>query len=74
MGAMKLNIKKKEVRKIDSEPEVTTRYVSTSSVSSKKVGIDINVIGLNTEEAIREPQTAAEAIRIPGPKAFIFDC
>ena len=38
MGAMKLNIKKKEVRKIDSEPEVATRYVSTSNVSSKKSG------------------------------------
>ena len=36
MGAMKLNIKKKEVRKIESEPEVATRYISTSSVSSKK--------------------------------------
>ncbi len=42
MQAMvKLNIKKK--KEIESEPEVVTRY--TSSVSSKKVGIDITLIG-----------------------------
>ncbi|MGP1513954.1 endonuclease MutS2 [Gemella taiwanensis] len=70
MGAMKLNIKKKEVRKIDSEPEVTTRYVSTSSVSSKKVGIDINVIGLNTEEAIREIEDYMDKVILQGYDTF----
>ena len=70
MGAMKLNIKKKEVRKIDSEPEVTTRYVSTSSVSSKKVGIDINVIGLNTEEAIRKIEDYMDKVILQGYDTF----
>ena len=70
MGAMKLNIKKKEVRKIDSEPEVATRYVSTSSVSSKKVGIDINVIGLNTEEAIREIENYMDKVILQGYDTF----
>ena len=66
MGAMKLNIKKKEVRKIESEPEIAKRYVSTSSVSSKKVGIDINVIGLNTEEAIREIENYMDKVILQG--------
>ena len=70
MGAMKLNIKKKEVRKIDSEPEVATRYVSTSNVSSKKVGIDINVIGLNTEEAIREIENYMDKVILQGYDMF----
>ncbi len=70
MGAMKLNIKKKEVRKIDSEPEVATRYVSTSNVSSKKVGIDINVIGLNTEEAIREIENYMDKVILQGYDTF----
>ena len=70
MGAMKLNIKKKEVRKIDSEPEVATRYVSTSNVSSKKVGIDINVIGLNTEEAIREIEDYMDKVILQGYDTF----
>ena len=70
MGAMKLNIKKKEVRKIDSEPETTKRYVSTSSVSSKKVGIDINVIGLNTEEAIREIENYMDKVILQGYDTF----
>lgn len=70
MGAMKLNIKKKEVRKIDSEPEVATRYVSTSNVSSKKVGIDINVIGLNTEEAIREIEDYMDKVILQGYETF----
>ena len=70
MGAMKLNIKKKEVRKIDSEPEVATRYVSTSSVSSRKVGIDINVIGLNTEEAIREIENYMDKVILQGYDTF----
>ena len=70
MGAMKLNIKKKEVRKIDSEPEVAKRYVSTSSVSSKKVGIDINVIGLNTEEAIREIENYMDKVILQGYDTF----
>ena len=70
MGAMKLNIKKKEVRKIESEPEVATRYISTSSVSSKKVGIDINVIGLNTEEAIREIENYMDKVILQGYDTF----
>ena len=70
MGAMKLNIKKKEVRKIDSEPEVAKRYVSTSNVSSKKVGIDINVIGLNTEEAIREIENYMDKVILQGYDTF----
>ena len=70
MGAMKLNIKKKEVRKIDSEPEVATRYVSTSNVSSKKVGIDINVIGLNTEEAIRGIEDYMDKVILQGYDTF----
>ena len=70
MGAMKLNIKKKEVKKIDSEPEVATRYVSTSNVSSKKVGIDINVIGLNTEEAIREIEDYMDKVILQGYDTF----
>ena len=70
MGAMKLNIKKKEVRKIDSEPEVAKRYVSTSSVTSKKVGIDINVIGLNTEEAIREIENYMDKVILQGYDTF----
>ena len=70
MGAMKLNIKKKEVRKIDSEPEVARRYVSTSNVSSKKVGIDINVIGLNTEEAIREIENYMDKVILQGYDTF----
>ena len=70
MGAMKLNIKKKEVRKIESEPEITKRYVSTSSVSSKKVGIDINVIGLNTEEAIREIENYMDKVILQGYDTF----
>ena len=70
MGAMKLNIKKKEVRKIDSEPEVATRYISTSNVSSKKVGIDINVIGLNTEEAIREIEDYMDKVILQGYDTF----
>ena len=70
MGAMKLNIKKKEVRKIDSEPEVATRYVSTSNLSSKKVGIDINVIGLNTEEAIREIENYMDKVILQGYDTF----
>ena len=70
MGVMKLNIKKKEVRKIDSEPEVATRYVSTSNVSSKKVGIDINVIGLNTEEAIREIENYMDKVILQGYDTF----
>lgn len=70
MGAMKLNIEKKEVRKIDSEPEVAKRYVSTSSVSSKKVGIDINVIGLNTEEAIREIENYMDKVILQGYDTF----
>ena len=70
MGAMKLNIKKKEVRKIDSEPEVATRYVSTSNISSKKVGIDINVIGLNTEEAIREIEDYMDKVILQGYDTF----
>ncbi len=70
MGAMKLSIKKKEVRKIDSEPEVAKRYVSTSSVSSKKVGIDINVIGLNTEEAIREIENYMDKVILQGYDTF----
>ena len=70
MGAMKLNIKKKEVRKIDSEPEVAKRYVSTSSVSSKKVGININVIGLNTEEAIREIENYMDKVILQGYDTF----
>ena len=70
MGAMKLNIKKKEVRKIDSEPESDKRYVSTSSVSSKKVGIDINVIGLNTEEAIREIENYMDKVILQGYDTF----
>lgn len=70
MGAMKLNIKKKEVRKIESEPEVAKRYVSTSSVSSKKVGIDINVIGLNTEEAIREIENYMDKVILQGYDTF----
>ena len=70
MGAMKLNIKKIEVRKIDSEPEVATRYVSTSNVSSKKVGIDINVIGLNTEEAIREIENYMDKVILHGYDTF----
>lgn len=70
MGAMKLNIKKKEVRKIDSEPEIAKRYVSTSNVSSKKVGIDINVIGLNTEEAIREIENYMDKVILQGYDTF----
>ena len=70
MGSMKLNINKKEVRKIDSEPEVAKRYVSTSSVSSKKVGIDINVIGLNTEEAIREIENYMDKVILQGYDTF----
>ena len=70
MGAMKLNIKKKEVRKIDSEPEVAKRYVSTSNVSSKKVGIDINVIGLNTEEAIGEIENYMDKVILQGYDTF----
>ena len=70
MGAMKLNVKKKEVRKIDSEPEVAKRYVSTSNVSSKKVGIDINVIGLNTEEAIREIENYMDKVILQGYDTF----
>ena len=70
MGAMKLNIKKKEVRKIESEPEIAKRYVSTSSVSSKKVGIDINVIGLNTEEAIREIENYMDKVILQGYDTF----
>ncbi|MGX7112836.1 endonuclease MutS2 [Gemella cuniculi] len=70
MGAMKLNIKKKEVRKIDSEPEVATKYVSTSSVSTKKVGIDINVIGLNTEEALREIENYMDKVILQGYDTF----
>lgn len=70
MGAMKLNIKKKEVRKIDSEPEVAKRYVSTSNVSSKKVGIDINVIGLNTEEAMREIENYMDKVILQGYDTF----
>lgn len=70
MGAMKLNIKKKEVRKIDSEPEVAKRYVSTSNVSSKKVSIDINVIGLNTEEAIREIENYMDKVILQGYDTF----
>ena len=70
MGAMKLSIKKKEVRKIDSEPEVAKRYVSTSSISSKKVGIDINVIGLNTEEAIREIENYMDKVILQGYDTF----
>ena len=70
MGAMKLSIKKKEVRKIDSEPEVAKRYVSTSNVSSKKVGIDINVIGLNTEEAIREIENYMDKVILQGYDTF----
>ena len=70
MGAMKLNIKKKEVRKIDSEPEVAKRYISTSNVSSKKVGIDINVIGLNTEEAIREIENYMDKVILQGYDTF----
>ena len=70
MGAMKLNIKKKEVRKIESEPEIAKRYVSKSSVSSKKVGIDINVIGLNTEEAIREIENYMDKVILQGYDTF----
>lgn len=70
MGAMKLNIKKKEVRKIESEPEIAKRYVSTSRVSSKKVGIDINVIGLNTEEAIREIENYMDKVILQGYDTF----
>ena len=70
MGAMKLSIKKKEVRKIDSEPEVAKRYVSTSNVSSKKVGIDINVIGLNTEEAIRKIENYMDKVILQGYDTF----
>ena len=70
MGAMKLNIKKKEVRKIESEPEIAKRYVSTSSISSKKVGIDINVIGLNTEEAIREIENYMDKVILQGYDTF----
>ena len=70
MGAMKLNIKKKEVRKIESEPEIAKRYVSTSSVSSKKVGIDINVIGLNTEEAIRKIENYMDKVILQGYDTF----
>ena len=70
MGAMKLNIKKKEVRKIESEPEIAKRYVSTSNVSSKKVGIDINVIGLNTEEAIREIENYMDKVILQGYDTF----
>lgn len=70
MGAMKLNIKKKEVRKIESESEIAKRYVSTSSVSSKKVGIDINVIGLNTEEAIREIENYMDKVILQGYDTF----
>ena len=70
MGAMKLNIKKKEVRKIDSEPETTQRYISTSKVSSKKVGIDINVIGLNTEEAIRVIEDYMDKVILQGYDTF----
>ena len=70
MGSMKLNINKKEVRKIDSEPEVAKRYVSTSNVSSKKVGIDINVIGLNTEEAIREIENYMDKVILQGYDTF----
>ena len=70
MGAMKLNIKKKEVRKIDSEPEERTRYISTSNVSSKKVGIDINVIGKNTEEAIREIEDYMDKVILQGYDTF----
>ena len=70
MGAMKLNIKKKEVRKIDSEPEVATRYVSTSNGSSKKLGNDINVIGLNTEEAIREIEDYMDKVILQGYDTF----
>ena len=70
MGAMKLSIKKKEVRKIDSEPETTQRYISTSKVSSKKVGIDINVIGLNTEEAIRVIEDYMDKVILQGYDTF----
>ncbi|MGX7096142.1 endonuclease MutS2 [Gemella bergeri] len=70
MGSMKLNIKKKEVRKIDSEPEEVTRYVSTSNVSSKKVGIEINVIGKNTEEAIREIEDYMDKVILQGYDTF----
>lgn len=70
MGAMKLNIKKKEVRKIDSEPETTQRYISTSKVSSKKVGIDINVIGLNTEEVIRVIEDYMDKVILQGYDTF----
>ena len=70
MGAMKLSIKKKEVRKLESEPEVAKRYVSTSSVTSKKVGLDINVIGLNTEEAIREIEDYMDKVILQGYDTF----
>ncbi|AME09633.1 MULTISPECIES: endonuclease MutS2 [Gemella] len=70
MGSMKLNIKRKEVRKIDSEPEEVRRYVSTSNVSSKKVGIEINVIGKNTEEAIREIEDYMDKVILQGYDTF----
>lgn len=70
MGAMKLNIKKKDVKKITSEPEEKVRYTTSSAVSSKKVGLDINVIGLNTEEALREIDDYIDKVILQGYDTF----
>ncbi len=60
----KLNIKKKRL-----ENRVNLKLlldIYTSSVSSKEVGIDINVIGLNTEEAIREIENYMDKVILQG--------
>lgn len=71
MGAMKLAIDKKEIKKIAGIKEENIGYRNTAkNISSKSVGLDINVIGKNTEEAIRDIENYMDKVILQGYDSF----
>lgn len=69
LGAIKMNVKLEELRKIKKQKtKVKSPSVSKKSVST--IGLDVNVIGENTENAIRIIEDYMDKVLLSGYDSF----
>lgn len=69
LGALKLNVERAEVRALAKEKEQQVRYTNIKTNTST-VSLDINVIGKNTEDALRDIEEYMDKVLLMGYDTF----
>lgn len=69
LGALKINVKLDELRKIKKEKS-KSKAITVSKKSTSTIGLDINVIGENTENAIRLIEDYMDKVLLSGYDSF----